>query len=136
MSGPAIARALLAANTDLTALVPAARIMSGVVAQGTALACIGITETFATDRATVKGARGGSVKVTSLCQITVMAATYPACKEAMRLARAALRDFHGDIGGFSGVTCRLEGKGPDFETDSGFCAQTQDLRITYDEAPS
>lgn len=135
MSGPAIARGLLVADATLIAAVPAASIVLGIAPQGTALPCIAITETFATDRQTVKGARGGRVKVTSLVQITVMASNYPACKVAMDKARRALRDYVGTVGAFAAVTCRLEGKGPDFETEAGFCAQTQDLRITYDEGP-
>lgn len=134
MSGPAIARDLLAADAALVAAVPAARIFVGIVPQGTALPCIAITETFASDYQTVKGHRGGAVKVTSLCQVTVMAAKYPDCKAAMKLARAALRDYAGTIGAFQAATCRLEGKGPDFETEAGFCAQTQDLRITFNES--
>jgi hypothetical protein len=135
MSGPAIARALLVADATLIVAVPATRIITGVVPQSTALPCIGITETFATDHQTVRGHRAGRVKVTSLVQITVMAANYPDCKTYMDKARRALRDFAGTIGAFQGVTCRLDGKGPDFESDASFCAQTQDLRITYDEGP-
>lgn len=135
MSGPAIARALLVDSGDLTALVPAARVFSGVVPQNTALPCIGITEVSSTDRLTVPGKRGGRVLVTSLVQVTVMAASYPACKAAMMAARGALRDFVGDIGAFTTITCRLDGQGPDFQNDAGHCAQSQDLRITYIEAP-
>lgn len=134
MSGPAIVRGLLAASAPMIAVVPARSIIPGVVPQKTTLPCIGITETFASDHKTVDGHRGGPVKVTSLCQITVMAANYVDCKEAMALARAALRDFVGTIGDFQAVTCSLEGKGPDFETDAGFCAQTQDVRITFNES--
>jgi hypothetical protein len=136
MSSSAIARSILIADATLIALAPAARILAGVVPQGTALPCIGITEVSSTDHLTVEGHRSGKVKVTALVQITVMGTTYPECKEAMLKARRALRDFRGTAGAFLGVTCRLENQGPDFQTEAGFCAQTQDVRITYDENPS
>lgn len=136
MSGPAIARELLIADAAYIAVVPAARNIIGVVPQATALPCTGITEVSSTDHRSVPGYRGAKVKVTSIVQITVMAANYPDCKAAMLKARRALRDFTGTAGTFQGVTCRLDGQGPDFQTEAGFCAQTQDLRITYDESPS
>ena len=131
MSGAAIARGLLVASTGLTALVPSTRIIAGVIPQGTALPCIGITEVSSTDRHTIKGMP--VIKVTELVQITVLASTYPACKAAMSQARKAARNYVGDIGIFIGVTCHLDSKGPDFQSDAGFCAQTQDLRITFNE---
>lgn len=134
MSGVAIARGLLTASAALEAVVPDARVFSGVIPQGTALPCIGITEVSSSDRLTVPGHRGAGVKVTSLVQVTVLATTYPACKAAMLLARRALRDYVGTVGSFGGVTCRLDGVGPDFTSDAGFVAQTLDVRITYNEA--
>ncbi|HEY0823058.1 MAG TPA: DUF3168 domain-containing protein [Ramlibacter sp.] len=136
MSAPVIAREILEADATLIATIPAARIIIGVVPQGTALPCIGITEVSTTDHLTVGGHRGGTVKVTSRVQITVMATTYVACRSAMLMARRAARDFVGTAGSYTGVTCRLDGQGPDFMTEAGFCAQTQDLRITYNESPS
>lgn len=136
MSASAIAREILVASAAMTAEVPAARILIGVVPQTTVLPCVGITEVSSSDHLTVGGHRGAKVKVTALVQITVMGTTYPECKEAMLAARRALRDFLGTAGAFLGTTCRLESQGPDFQTDAGFCAQTQDVRITYDENPS
>ena len=146
MSGSAIARGLLLASTALFAEVPAARVVIGVVPQKTAVPCIGITEVAGTDRQNVAGYRlrqfddagwwteRPQTKVTELVQLTVLGATYPECKRVMKAARRACRDFVGDVAGFTAVTCRLDGKGPDFQTEAGICGQTQDLRITYDES--
>ena len=132
MSGAAIARNLLINSAGLTALVPSTRIIAGVIPQATALPCIGITEVSSTDRHTLKG--GAFVKVTELVQITVLAATYPACKAALSQVRKAGRNYVGDIGNYTGITCHLDNKGPDFQSDTGFCAQSQDYRITFTEA--
>lgn len=131
MSGAAIARQLLIARAGLTALVPAARIIAGVIPQATALPCIGITEVSSTDRMTLRGS--AFIKVSETVQITVMASTYPACKAAMAQARKACRDYVGDIGTYSAITCHLAFKGPDFQTDTGIVAQTHDIRITFSE---
>jgi hypothetical protein len=132
MSGAAITRQLLVARAELIALVPSTRIFAGVVPQGTALPCIGITEVASTDRKTLKGV--ASIKVNDVVQITVMAPNYPSCKSAMAQARKACRDYVGDIGRYIAITSHLESKGPDFQSESGFVAQTQDVRITFNES--
>lgn len=132
MSGAAIARQLLVARTALTALVPSARIISGVIPQGTALPCISVTEVSSTDRQTVKGQP--VIKVTERVQITVMAADYVSCKQVIAQARKACRNVVGSIGAYSGITCHLDSKGPDFTSEAGFCAQSQDVRITFNES--
>jgi len=146
MSGAAIARQLLLASSNLFSAVPAARVVVGVVPQGTALPCIGITEVASTDNAPVRGNRPRRfdeafwwgdrpiTMVTAVVQLTVMAATYPACKDAMRQLRRALRDYVGDVGDFKGITCRLDGQGPDFQSEEGLYVQTQDVRIIYHES--
>lgn len=146
MSGAAIARELLMLSTALFSAVPSARVFAGIVPQGTAPPCVGITEVVSTDHSNVRGFRAAAfgdadwwtarpiTKVTERVQVTVIASSYVECKSVMKQARRALRDFHGDIGAFKSVTCRLDGQGPDFQNDAGFCAQTQDLRITYDES--
>jgi hypothetical protein len=146
MSGTEIARKLLLAEAALFDAVPAQQVVVGVIPQGTPLPCIGITEVAATDRSNVRGYRvprfgdafwwgtRPQTKVTSLVQLTVMGRTYPECKQVMREARRALRDYVGDVGDHLAVTVRLAGQGPDFQTEEGIAAQTQDLRITFDES--
>ena len=133
MSGLIIARNLLVNRSALTALVPALRIISGVVPQGTALPVISLMDISSTDRDTLT--RAAFIKVTDRVQITVMAATYPAVKQVMAEVRKACRNLTGTVGNFAGITCRLDGKGPDFnEPDAGFCMQSQDTLVTFNEA--
>ena len=132
----AIARALLLARPALVALVPAARVASGTLPNGTPLPAIGITVVSGTDRHSLKGA--AKVKVTNRIQLTVAAKTYPEKAAVMAEARKACRAFVGTLTGFSGpITCRLDGEGPDFYVDGvAFAVQTQDLLITFDEDAS
>ena len=131
MSGVIIARRLLVDAAGVIALVPATRIVAGIIPQATALPCIGLTDIINTDRNTLKA--GSVVKVTERVQITAMAATYPALKALLTQIRRACRNKLGTVGNFNGITCRLDGKGPDFDTESGIVMQSQDVLITYDE---
>lgn len=133
MSGVVITRLLLAARSELTALVPAVRVFTGVVPQGTALPCLAITAISSTDRDTLT--RAAFMKVTDRVQVTVMAATYPAVKAVLAEVRKACRNMTGTVGSFAGVTCRLDGTGPDFnDQQAGFYMQSQDTLITFNEA--
>lgn len=129
MNGASIARARLLARPQLLALVPAARIIAGVIPQGTPAPAIASTEVATTDRHALSGQP--VVKATALVQITVAAANYVQCKAVMAEVRRACRNY---VGG--GVTVHLDSKGPDFESEAGLAVQTQDLRITYDESDS
>lgn len=133
MSGVIIARRLLTDSAAVVAVVTAARIIAGVLPQGTALPAIAVTDVSSTDRQTVKGAV--LILVTERVQVTVIAATYPDVKILMKLVRSACRDKVGTVGAFTGTTCHLDSKGPDFiDPDVGFFMQSQDLRVTFKEA--
>lgn len=133
MSGVVICRQLLAGHAPLLALIPASRMFTGVVPQGTPLPCLAITTVSSTDRNTV--AAMPIVKVAERVQITIMGATYPAVKSALLQARKACRNKLGAVGTFLNITCRLDGTGPDFnDIDAGFCMQSQDVFLTYNEA--
>ena len=133
MSGLIITRNLLLARPALLALVPAVRVISGVVPQGTQLPIISLTDISSTDRDTLT--RAAVIKVTDRVQVTVMGATYPQVKAVIAEVRKACRNMTGTVGNFAGVTYRLDGKGPDFnEPNAGFCMQTQDTLITFNEA--
>jgi hypothetical protein len=138
MSSVAIARQLMIADPTLFSTVPSDRVFVGVVPQGTTLPCIGISEIVSTDRTNVAGYRSPKpqVKVTARVQVTVMAPAYPACSQVMKEVRRACRDYVGDVGNYKAITCRLDGSGPDFQTEEGAVCQTQDLRITFDESNS
>lgn len=133
MSGVIICRRLLTDSAALVAAVPVARIISGIIPQATALPCISLTDISSTDRHTL--AAGSSIKVTERVQITVMGATYPEVKSTLALVRKACRNKSGTVGVYTFVTCRLDGKGPDFsDPAAGFSMQSQDTLITFNES--
>lgn len=134
MSGHIIARTLLTAHAGTIALVPATNIVSGVIPQAVTAPCIGITSVSSTDRNTL--AAGTVIKVTERVQITVIGETYTKCKAVMTQVRKACRNKSGTVGSFTGITCRLDGKGPDFDNEAGLAMQSQDLLITFDENAS
>ena len=132
MSGLIIIRALLTQTAPLVALVPATQIAAGVMPQNSPLPAIALTDISSTDRTTLRGQ--AVVKVTERVQITVIAKTLPELKTVMAAVRHACRNRVGNLAGFAGSTCRLDGKGPDFsDAEAQFCMQTQDTLVTFNE---
>lgn len=132
MSAVRIIRALLMADADLIALVPASRIVAGTPAQGIALPLIAVTEISRVDRNLVKGS--STSRSTSRVQVTVMAASYPAQKSLLATVRHAARDKVGALSGLSDVAVHLDGTGPDFmDTDAAIYQQGQDFRVSFSE---
>lgn len=137
MDAVAIVRKLLLARPQLVALLPGdaqKRVTAGVLPEGVTLPAIGLTEVTATDRHTLAGAPGSTVKVTSIVQITVIAAKTPLMKAILAEARYACRNFVGALAGVSGpVTSHLATRGPDWDHEAGFCGQSQDVEVTFDD---
>ncbi|OGB26193.1 MAG: hypothetical protein A3I66_00640 [Burkholderiales bacterium RIFCSPLOWO2_02_FULL_57_36] len=132
MSAVKIIRALLVADAALMALVPAARIVAGIVQQSTALPAVAITEVSRFDRPVLKP--GASFHCTSRVQVTVIAASYPAQKQILGAVRHACRDKVGTIAAVGGVSVLLASTGPDFnDADTGFYMQSQDFKVGFTE---
>jgi hypothetical protein len=132
MSAIKVIRALLAADAALLALVPAERIVAGVLPQGTTLPALAITEVSRTDRNILHpGSHGRS---TARVQVTAITASYPAQKALLQAVRHACRDKIGTVAGVPGVAVLLDGTGPDLnDSDTGFYMQTQDFMVGYTE---
>ena len=113
MSGVAIARALMVANSTLLATVPAARVISGVVPVGTAMPAISVSEVSATQRLIV-AMNASAYLVTERVQITAMAASYAQMKAVLALIRAALPLSRGTVGTFACDSVLFDSEGPDF----------------------
>jgi len=125
-------RYLLANNAGVTAEVAAARIMAGVIPQGTALPAIGISHVSTVRREVVKG--GESKFNTTRVQITVHAATYPKQRSVLRLVRAALPRSRGTVNGTAVDAIVTDLEGPDFRDDeAGIFMGTQDYIVTWTE---
>ena len=133
MNGVIAVRSLLVADTGVTTLVPAARIVAGVVPQGTALPAISLMSVSSTDRNIP--APGPKRRVTERVQVTVLAASYPAAKAIMRAVRATAADRMPAIDGLTDVTVHTDSAGPDFlDEETGIHMQTQDFRVSFNEA--
>lgn len=131
MSGVGIVRTLLAGNAGLIAVVPASRIMAGILPPKTAVPAISVTQISAVPDAPIR--RGTDPMLwTERVQVTVDAATYPQQKSVLALVRAALPSTRGPVGGFSCDSISLDMEGPDtFGADEGFHVGSQDVVVRY-----
>lgn len=86
MSGSAIVRALLAASTRVTALVPAARIIAGQIRQSTVLPAIGVTPVGGFEKAPSLARNLSQQMTEERVQVTVWAKSY---MEAEKIVKAA-----------------------------------------------
>ena len=133
MNGVIVVRSLLVADTGVTALVPAVRIVAGMLPQGTLLPAISLMSVSSTDRNIA--APGPKRRVTERVQVTVLAASYPAARTIIRAVRAAAADQMPAIDGLTDVTVHTDSAGPDFlDEETGIHMQTQDFRVSFNEA--
>lgn len=113
MSGTAIARIKLAGNVALTAVVPATRILLGVVPIGTPRPAIGITLVSGIPfKYMAKGS--GKTLWSDRIQVTVHADKYQTQSEVLALVLAALPSAHGTVGSFTCDSISEDSQGPDF----------------------
>jgi len=132
MNGVIAVRALLVADTGVTALVPASRIIAGSIPQGTTLPAISLMAVSSTDRNILQP--GTSRRVTERVQVTALAASYPATKAVLRAVRQAAADRTPVIDGITHVTVHTDSSGPDFlDEATGIHMQTQDFRVSFNE---
>jgi hypothetical protein len=124
---------LLKTNASLIATVPAARIFSGVIPEGTAAPTIAVNHVSTVRRNTISGS--GDRLCTSRIQVTVHADTYPNLRAVMALVRAALpRSVGTTVNGTDLVAILVDGEGPDFRNDSaGLYMRSQDFMVTFNE---
>jgi hypothetical protein len=133
MNGVIVVRSLLVGDTGVTALVPVARIAAGMLPQGTDLPAISLMSVSSIDRNVP--APGPKRRVTERVQITVLARTYPEAKALIAALRSAAADQMPAIGGLTDVTVHTDSAGPDFlDEETGIHMQTQDLRVSFNEA--
>jgi hypothetical protein len=133
MNGVIAVRILLVTDTGMTALVPPARIAAGMLPQGTDLPAISLMSVSSVDRNIQ--APGPKRRVTERVQVTVLARTYPEAKTLIAAIRAAAADQMPAIDGLFDVTVHTDSAGPDFlDEDTGIHMQTQDLRVSFNEA--
>jgi hypothetical protein len=134
MSAVKVIRALLVADAAVLALLPAVRIIAGVLPQGTTLPAVAITEVSTIETGRID-AQAPTTLAEGRVQVTVIAASYPAQKQLLDAVRKACNYERGSIAGVPVVSVRRGGNGPDFnDPDNGFYMQSVDFRVTYHEA--
>lgn len=134
MSGVKVIRSLLALDAALLALVPAARIMAGVLPQGTALPAVSVTEVSTVELPRID-AQSPTTLVDARVQVSVLAADYPAQKALLTAVRQACNYKRGLLASVQVVSVRRGFNGPDFQDpDSGFFMQSIDFHVIYHEA--
>lgn len=116
MSGVAIIRYLLANNASLIAVVPATRIMPGVMPIDTVLPAISVRQISGFDRSFLS--RGIGDYHTERVQVTALATTYPQQKSIIALIKNALPATRGIVNGFYVDSIKPDIDGPDLYSEN------------------
>lgn len=134
MSSVAIITSKLIANGTLTAVVPVAQIVAGILSENTPLPAIAVTLVSSVERLTVSRAEPNPMH-TDRVQVTVLAKTYPQLRQVLDLVRAALPTSRGPVTGLPGVRCdsiNPELVGPDFsEADLTLHGGSRDFIVRW-----
>jgi len=128
-SAASAVRYLLANNAGLLAVVPATRIIAGILPQGTALPAIAVTHISTMRNQLISGAGQCIARV----QVTVMQTSYPLQKSTLDLVRAALPRTHGTVNGVKVESLVVDMEGPDFTDEAGIFMGSQDVILTFNE---
>ena len=140
MSGVAVIRTLLIADAPLTALVPASRIMGGVLPINITIPAISITEISSVPRLTLAMTEPNRLH-TERVQITVhnkasqanpAGSDYPGVKVLLSAVLAALPNQRGTIAGFYVDSVLPDQEGPDIQyEDSGIYSGSRDFIVKW-----
>lgn len=131
MSGTAIIRSLLAANSPLIAVIPAARIFAGAIPLNTPLPAIAVTQVSGVQR-NILGMNATKYQVTDRVQVTVLGTSYALQKSYMTLIRAALPNTKGTVNSFVTDSIIQDVEGPDFyDAATGIYQQSQDWHVKF-----
>lgn len=127
---PKIIVALLKADADLLALIPATRMFPGAIPQTAKFPALAYTNISDNDRHTLSGTEAAVIE-TGRVQITVAAQDYPSKERLIGLVRRACADKRGQIAGITVNNVRSAGIGPDLDnTDAGIYGRTIDFLVT------
>jgi hypothetical protein len=127
-----VARYLLANYPDLTALVPADRVVAGRLEVGSQLPAVVVSQVSTQRRPVV--VRGSTQFCTSRVQVTVFARSYPEQCALRRLVQTALPPIRGIVNGIDVDSIQSGGDGPDTRDDAaGVYIGTSDFIVTFNE---
>ena len=134
MSGVIAIRSLLANNVALLAVVPAAKIMAGVIPIDTVLPAIGINHISTIERNTV-AMNSAKVMATERVQVTVQAKSYSDQKSILELVRKACSNTRATLNGIEVDSILPELAGPDLhDYDLGIFLQSRDFIVKFVES--
>lgn len=133
MDGVAAVRTVLVADLGLVALVPAEKVVAGVLPLSTVLPGIALTSISRREDSML--APDGFCFVQERVQVTVLARDYPTMKRVLRAVRRAAADqIDPPVAGITDVTIHTDGTGPDIIADDTNIHQgTQDFSVSYNE---
>lgn len=133
MNGTAAVRTLLTGHAPLIALVPAERIVTGALPQGTPLPAISINDVSGVDRPVLSP--GETRHVTDRTEVTVLTSNYPSMVQVLKQVRAAAADRMPIVSGISNVVVHTAGLGPYFTDEAAAIhMKAQDFKVSYTEA--
>ena len=134
MSGVIAIRYLLANNVALTAVVPATKIMAGVIPIATVLPAIAVNHISTVERNTV-AMTSAKVMATERVQVTVQTKSYSEQKSILELVRKACANRRASINSIAVDSILPEGAGPDLRDDDlGIFLQSRDFFVKFIES--
>jgi len=134
MSGVIAIRSLLANDAAVLAVVPASKIMAGVIPIDTVLPAIGISHISTVERNTV-AMNSAEVMATERVQVTVQTKSYADQKSILELVRKACPNTHGTVNGIAVDSILPEIAGPDLRDDDLLIfVQSRDFIVKFIES--
>lgn len=133
MNGVLAVLTVLHADGDLTDLVPAERIVAGVLTEGSALPSISVTSISSVDMNLLTP--GATRFVTERVQVTVLAPNYKRQRAVQKAVKRAAADrLNVPVPGITGVSIHTDGAGPDFKNAAAsIYLGSLDLRVKFTE---
>lgn len=130
MSGVNVIRYTLANNSPLIAVVPATRIMAGVLPLSTTLPAISVRQISGNNLKNIK--QTATEFVTERIQVSVLATTYPQQKAILALVKAALPSVRATVNSIVVDSISQEFTGPDlYNDDPVIYEQSVDFFVKY-----
>lgn len=131
MSGVSIIGALLLADADVLAEVPAAQIKAWRLPDGVALPALLVRSPSGKERVELR--RVGSVCRTERVSVALRAAAGRDVDPILKLVRDACAGKIGTIAGYDGVSITDGGMGPDLVGINDSYERTQDFMVSFNE---
>jgi len=136
MSAVAIVRALLAADANVTALVPPARIYAGPATQFSVLPVISVTRVYGDEISTIARRQAGKTMRVHV-QVTVLTKDpdgYPAGEKILKAVDLGRGVHTGTVLSYHVKSILQQGEGPDLPVgDDKIHEKSRDFMVTFSE---